>query len=49
MAKKLKETDELNKKWVKKQEEIGKTYSDYIIGGMIVLGIVVCMLIYAFS
>lgn len=36
MAKISKETKEMNKVWTQKQQELGKNYSSYILGGLVV-------------
>ncbi|MCR0643792.1 MAG: hypothetical protein ACLT2J_18505 [[Clostridium] innocuum] len=40
-----KETKELNKAWVSKQQDLHKTYSSYIIGGGVLVVIVLLILL----
>ena len=40
-----KETQELNKAWVSKQQDLHKTYSSYIIGGGVLVVIVLLILL----
>ncbi len=39
-----KETKDMNKKWVKKQGEIGKDWKSYYQGGFIIMGIMSVLL-----